>query len=70
MGLTGIASIFLGLGHLSRGEAFYTNWFNELVFAPMAFVVGIVMILFAIFKAEAGDSELRRGKRRRTDSFR
>ena len=37
---------------LQRGDLFSTNWFGELVFAPMAIVLGLMVIVFALFKPE------------------
>ena len=37
---------------LQRGDLFAPNWFGELVFAPLASVLGLMVIVFALFKPE------------------
>ena len=37
---------------LYRNDLFYTNWFNQLVFAPLAIFFGAVIILIALLKPE------------------
>ena len=37
---------------LKRGDLFSTNWFGELVFAPLAILLGLVVVAFALFKPE------------------
>src|SRR4051812_33961757 len=37
---------------LKRGDLFSTNWFGELVFAPLAIVLGLVVVAFALFKPD------------------
>jgi len=46
VGEWGLASIF------RHGDLHYQNWFGELVFAPLAILFGLVMILGALFKPE------------------
>ena len=50
-GLAGLAMISLGAApFLKRGDIFYTNWFGELVFAPLAIIFGLLTIGCAVFK--------------------
>jgi hypothetical protein len=35
---------------LKRGDLFSTNWFGELVFAPLAILLGVIVVAFALFK--------------------
>lgn len=51
--LAGLAIAGFGVGPLvQRGDLFSTNWFGELVFAPLAIVLGLIVIAFALFKPE------------------
>jgi hypothetical protein len=51
--LAGLVILGWGLASiLQRGDLHYTNWFGELVFAPFAILLGLVMILSALFKPE------------------
>jgi hypothetical protein len=44
-GLAGLAMISLGVAPiLKRGDIFYTNWFGELVFSPLAIIFGLFTI--------------------------
>jgi hypothetical protein len=38
---------FVAAPLLQRGELFSTKWFGELVFAPLAIVLGLMVIVFA-----------------------
>ena len=50
-GLAGLAMISLGVAPiLKRGDIFYTNWFAELVFSPLAIIFGLFTIGCAVFK--------------------
>ncbi len=53
----GFRAIFL------RGDLHYTNWFGELVFAPLAVLFGLIIILGALFKPEILGSSPKRLKR-------
>jgi len=62
----GFSAIFLGLGPMLRGDLFFSNWFHGLVFAPLAVIFGVVMILMAIFTPKylwETDWRQRRGQR-------
>ena len=49
----GLAIIGFGVGPLLHGgDLFGTNWFGELVFAPLAIVLGLIVVGFALFKPE------------------
>ena len=49
----GLAIIGFGVGPLLRGsDLFGTNWFGELVFGPLAILLGLIVIGFALFKPE------------------
>ena len=37
---------------LWHGDLHYRNWYGELVFAPFAILLGLVIILSALFKPE------------------
>jgi hypothetical protein len=51
--VAGLAIIGFGVGPLlHRGDLFGTNWFGELVFAPLAIVLGLIVVGFALFKHE------------------
>ncbi len=51
--LAGTAVFGWGLGAiLWQGDLHYKNWFGELVFAPLAILFGLVIILSALFKPE------------------
>lgn len=63
--LAGLAMISLGAGPIfARHDLFYTNWFGELVFAPLAVVFGFLTIASALFKPEW--LTVRRIERKRT----
>jgi hypothetical protein len=51
-GVAGLAIIGFGSAPLHRSDLLGTNWFGELVFAPLAVVLGLIVIAFAVFKAE------------------
>ncbi len=54
--MAGAAVLGWGLGPiLSRGSLFYTNWFGELVFTPLAIILGLLIIWGALFKPEILD---------------
>jgi hypothetical protein len=49
--LAGVAIVGFGLAPiLKRGDLFSTNWFGELVFAPLAILLGAIVVMFALFK--------------------
>jgi hypothetical protein len=48
-GIFGVVAILIGIGPMLKGEYSYSNWFGGLVFAPVAIVAGVLMILGAIF---------------------
>jgi hypothetical protein len=49
--VAGVAIAGFGLAPiLKRGDLFSTNWFGELVFAPLAILLGVIVIAFAFFK--------------------
>jgi len=51
--IAGLAIIGFGVGPLLHGgDLFGTNWFGELVFAPLAIVLGLIVAGFALFKPE------------------
>ena len=51
--VAGLAIIGFGLGPLLRGgDLFSTNWFGGLVFGPLAILLGLIVIGFALFKPE------------------
>ena len=51
--VAGLAIIGFGVGPLLRsGDLFGTNWFGELVFGPLAILLGLIVIGFALFKPE------------------
>jgi hypothetical protein len=50
--VAGISMIALGLAPLQKNGLFYTNWFWGLVFAPIAILFGIFIIVCAIFKPD------------------
>jgi hypothetical protein len=51
--VAGFAIIGFGVAPLLRGgDLFGTNWFGELVFAPLAIVLGLIVFAFALFKPE------------------
>jgi hypothetical protein len=51
--IAGLAIIGFGGGPLLRGGyLFATNWFGELVFGPLAILLGLIVIGFALFKTE------------------
>lgn len=51
--LAGLAIIGFGVGPLLRsGDLFGTNWFGELVFGPVAILLGLIVVGFALFKPE------------------
>jgi hypothetical protein len=51
--VAGLAIIGFGVGRLFHGgDLFGTNWFGELVFAPLAIVLGLIVVAFALFKPE------------------
>ncbi len=51
--VAGFAIIGFGVAPLlHRADLFGTNWFGELVFAPLAIVLGVLVVTFALFKPE------------------
>jgi len=51
--IAGLAIIGFGVRPLlHNGDLFGTNWFGELVFAPLAIVLGLIVVGFALFKPE------------------
>jgi hypothetical protein len=48
-GVFGVVAFFVGLRPIGTGQYSYENWFGGLVFAPVAIIAGIVMLLGAIF---------------------
>ena len=51
--IAGFAIIGFGVAPLLHGgDLFGTNWFGELVFAPLAIVLGGIVVAFALFKPE------------------
>jgi hypothetical protein len=51
--VAGLAIIGFGVGPLLRGgDLFGTNWFGELVFGPLAILLGLIVVGFALFKPE------------------
>lgn len=51
--VAGFVIIGFGVAPLRHGnDLFGTNWFGELVFAPLAIVLGLIVIAFALFKPE------------------
>jgi hypothetical protein len=49
--VAGVAIAGFGLAPiLKRGDLFSTNWFGELVFAPLAILLGVIVVAFALFK--------------------
>lgn len=51
--VAGLAIVGFGLAPLLKGSIFSpTNWFGELVFAPLAIVLGLIVIAFALFKPD------------------
>ena len=52
-GVAGLVIIGFGVSPLLHGgDLFGTNWFGELVFAPLAIVLGLIVVSFALFKPE------------------
>jgi hypothetical protein len=52
-GVAGLAIIGFGVGPLLHGgDLFGTNWFGELVFGPLAILLGLIVVGFALFKPE------------------
>lgn len=51
--VAGLAIIGFGVGPLLRSsDLFGTNWFGELVFGPLAILLGLIVVGFALFKPE------------------
>ena len=51
--IAGLAIIGFGVAPLFHsGDLSGTNWFGELVFAPLAIVLGVMVVAFALFKPE------------------
>ena len=51
--VAGLTIAGCGLGPiLKRGDLFSTNWFGELVFAPLAILLGLVVVAVALFKPD------------------
>jgi len=49
---------------LHGGDLFGTNWFGELVFGPLAILLGLIVVCFALFKPEWLLAKRIEGKRR------
>lgn len=63
--VAGLAIIGFGVGPLLHGgDRFGTNRFGELVFAPLAVVLGLLVVGFALFKPEWLVAKRIEGKRR------
>lgn len=45
----GLALFLTGLEPMARGEYSYLNWYRGLVFAPVALIMGGLIIYFAAF---------------------
>jgi hypothetical protein len=50
--VAGFSVIGVGAIPLVRRSLFATNWFGEPVFAPLAIVLGLIVVAFALFKPE------------------
>ena len=51
--LAGLAVLGWGLASiLQKGDLHYQNWFGELVFSPFAILLGLAVILSALFRPE------------------
>jgi hypothetical protein len=50
--VAGLAIFGFGVAPLRGGDLFGTNWFGELVFAPLAIVLGLIVVASAVFKPE------------------
>jgi hypothetical protein len=64
--LAGLA--VFGFGYraiVGSGQLHYTNWFGELVFAPIAILLGLITIFGALFKPELLGRPRARPKHRR-----
>jgi len=48
-GIFGLVAFFVGLRPILTGQYSYENWFGGLVFAPVAIIAGVLMVLGAIF---------------------
>jgi len=42
--------IFFGVTTLMKGNLHYTNYWGGLVFAPVALLIGVILLFVAIFK--------------------
>lgn len=51
-GVAGVAIAGFGIAPLRHGDLFSTNSFGELVFAPLAILFGVIVIVFALFKPD------------------
>jgi len=48
-GIVGVVAFSWGLHPILAGDYSYNNWFGGLVFAPVAIVAGVLMVLGAVF---------------------
>jgi hypothetical protein len=64
--LVGLAMISLGVtSYLRSGSIFYTNWFGELVFTPLAVFAGLFTLYCSLFKPEWLTAQCGHNKRSR-----
>jgi hypothetical protein len=55
----GFGLVSMALAPLLKGHRFYTNYFGDLVFAPVALLIGFFVLYLAIFR---WDRVARRGR--------
>ena len=65
-GVAGLAMISMGVApFVAKGDLVYTNWFGELVFAPIVVLFGMFTIACAIFKPDCLAAKRAESQRRK-----
>jgi uncharacterized membrane protein len=60
----GLGLVGNGLAPLMQGRSFYSNYWGGAVFAPISLMIGIVVILIAIFQGRMRREESPRRRRK------
>ena len=50
LGIFGIILVLMGIFNIIRGELNYTNYCGGIVFAPVAIIIGILILIIVFFR--------------------
>jgi len=53
LGFFGIILVLMGLSSIHKGELNYENYWGGVVFAPVAIIMGILVLIIVIFRWKA-----------------